>query len=305
MTMHRAVRIALRRRGQRDGGTWAQVTALVGQLRDRGVVPLEVVGGLVYKYVFEHEDDPGLTELLAALERARELWGVAWDEYRVITMDPSDYRTADLIVVAGVGLEGFVLNEAEAIGPPMPCPECGTATASDRPLLSTIRVDESRLRDPAYTSDPAALHSGTSTPPESWDVVTTPNLGIIVSRRLVQFLEHVDATGWATDPVQTADGRDADDLVLLQASSVDARPCVEHSHLGAEGVCATCGLVRGERLRAVPLHVRRSDLRGLDIVSSGRSRHGPLILARELVEAMIAAGFAGIQMIEPRRICPH
>ncbi|MGH3366132.1 MAG: hypothetical protein ACRDOY_02920 [Nocardioidaceae bacterium] len=307
--MYRSVRVALRQPEQPDNETWARVSDLVQRLADDGVQPAHAAHGFAVKYVFQREDDDRLARLLRELERAHAAWGAVWQEYRVIEIDPEDFQTADLLLIVGVGLDdqtgSFILNEDHALGAPSSCPECGTAMAPDRPVTGTLRIDESRLGKPAWIPVPGTNEGGDRRPTGTWDLVTLPNLGVVASLRLVDVLKRTGATGWRIRPVQNADGQETDRLALLEATSLDARPCVEHTRIGADGVCSTCGLVRGEREAPVPLHVRRSDLGGLGVVSTGQFSHGPLVVTRGLFDALTAAGLDGVVPIEPRRVCDH
>jgi hypothetical protein len=142
-------------------------------------------------------------------------------------------------------------------------------------------------------------------PTRPWDLVTLPNLGVLASPRLVDVLRAAKATGWRISPVLDASGETSDALFLLEATTVDARPCVDHSRIDPAGVCQTCGIVLGERLAPVALHVRRSDLDDLDIVSTGQFRHGPLMLTRRVFDALTKADLLGVMPVEPRQVCNH
>lgn len=304
--MHRSVTVSVQRREQPEDEVWRRAGELVHDLTARGIPPVSTTPDLAVTYSFPREDDDQLRRLLAELERARDEWGLAWQDRRVRHIDPDDFRTADLLLVEGVDLDDgygrFLLNPTEAIGPAERCGDCGTGRTWSRPIAAPPKVDENRLRRPAELPVPGTTEPQRVSPREQWDLVALTNSAVVASARLIEALDRCGARGWTTRPVVSANGREASGVAMLEATTVGGAPCPAHSELAAGAPCGGCGRVKGDG-KGSPMTVRQSGFADVDVTSAGPLRHGPLVLRRELVDRLNEAGIAGLVPIQPRSFC--
>ena len=306
--MHLSVQVEFRRADQPTADAWAHCVELAGQVAVHGVTP-QRGDDKALEYRFERVDDPGLLVLEAELGRAAH-WGVRWERFDDIETDEEDFESADFLEICGAGVDAhgsgpFVLNAAESFGPRFACPTCGWAIGIDGEMTARLQVDESQLGAPS-SQLVAGVPLDSPVRPGSgrWDLVNVGGSYVLVSARCVEVLRHAGGSCWATSPVDDQNGRPSTDLALLAARRI-LRPCVEHSQIGEEGVCPTCGTVLGDRIAPVALHYRRTDIGDAQIFSVGALTSGPLVVSRELFNAMREADLDGVNPITPFRVCDH
>lgn len=199
---------------------------------------------------------------------------------------PEAMERADFILVADdVPAHGFLLNEIEAFGAPIPCPACGDARrGADRPVLSPLMIDESVLSNGAP------------------DFLSMANDTCLVSKRVAALLASHGAVGHRLSEVLSPAGTPSQNYFLLSADNVLLDPCAVHTPRDEGAICSTCGAVSGSLLGH--FHVSEAQVRGLSFFSKHRFGCADIYMSRDIFHLLKSSGVA-LSASAGLDTCPH
>jgi len=220
---------------------WAEVGAFAKAWNQEHETKFSNIAEILWSIEFPDANDRALAEFLGRLCAVRSLFQISCLTQAKNIFSECDYRAADFFEILGVNLVGadrrFVLNEAEALGPPVPCPECGWRDMFDKPQLTSFVIEESLLD--------ASLPTGEHPPPGGWDCVNLPNGHKVVARRVVALLDANKVKGYELLPVLTSATNQPSERVvqILAHKAIPVlRPVGDFE--GALVLCNRCGAAR-------------------------------------------------------------
>ena len=186
---------------------------------------------------------------------------------------PDALEHADFILAVGEGApSGFLMNEIEAFGPPIPCSECAEQRLDgDRPVRAPLMIDERTLPDEG-----------------SFDVLNMANGTSLVSKKTVELLSSQEVTGYRVSEVMTAQGTPSENYFLFSADAVLLDPCGEHTPRDEGAICGSCGARSGFVMGHV--HVSDGQIQALSFFSMHRFGHASLYMAREVFHLLKSSG---------------
>jgi hypothetical protein len=278
---------------------WAEVGAFAKAWNQEHETKFLNIADILWSIEFPDANDPALAEFLGRLRAVRALFQISCLTQAKNIFSDSDYRAADFFEILGVNLVGadrrFVLNEAEALGPPVPCPVCGWRDMFDKPQLTSFVIEESLLD--------SCLPTGEHPPPGGWDCINLPNGHKLVARRVVALLDANKVKGYELLPV-LASGTNQPSERVVQILARKAIPVLRPAgdFAGDLVLCNRCGVARNvnPRLRenlvdTQPMYcVAREEVSPDEIFSRHPGRGAMLYVPGRLHAVLIAADMSGI-----------
>lgn len=243
---------------------------------------------------------PEFAVFLHELTTLRSNYSVQYHATSATHLDASDYLGADFVEILGISLEGikrrpFILNEQQALGPPVPCPTCGWQDMFSAVQKAPFEIDEDLLDHP--------LADGGDAPRGGWDCVNLPNGHKLISTRVVGVLRQADVRGWEVLPVR-AGSKGKDSTRMFQLLAVRAVLILhDASSSGNETqFCPTCGAARAlppdydtTVLRLAPDYcVRKADVDTDEMFSRHSGRGAMLYVAHRVYQLLQNAQLNGI-----------
>ena len=283
---------------QPDEAAWAEVGAFANTWNEAHETKFSNVADILWSIEFSHADDPELAKFFVRLEAVRERCQIGYLAQARNVLGECDYRAVDFVEILGVGLAGanrhFVLNEAEALGPPVPCPVCGWRDMFDKPQLASFVIDERLLDASLSTGEP---------PPGGWDCVNLPNGHKLVSRRFVALLEVHNAAGYELLPVLAGRTNQPSERIV-QILARKAIPVLRPVGDFADGLvlCFRCGAARSTKpalrdglVGARPTYcVGREEVGRDEMFSRHPGKGAMLYVPGRIYSALIAADMHGV-----------
>lgn len=253
--------------------------------------------------MFPDADDPEVDEALRYVEALESQPGIKVTVVHEPIYDEGDYAAADLVALGGISLDSpdgatqFVANEDAALGPVQPCPTCGWTDPYRRQQHAPFEIREALLDQPATTNDGVLQQP----PPGGWEIVNLPNGHKAISPRVGQLLRDA-GNAFETRPLVAHDTKRASERVAqLLATEVRLVPCLVHTKIDNNAVCATCGRFIGQ-LHG-PIWFPRAWFADRALFSRDASRGALIYLSNGAYTRLRDAGVAGLAPFAIASLC--
>jgi len=136
------------------------------------------------------------------------------------------------------------------------------------------------------------------------DLIGTPGLGTIVSKRLKEIIEASGAIGAVFRPViEAVSLRESNEIFLLAAKKAITDFCPEHTPRETGAICRACGSVKGKVFGLST--VERSVLDGDEIFSLSPFGYSGIMFSNRLYELFVKENVRGLYVLSGIDSCEH
>jgi hypothetical protein len=294
---------------QPSEAAWAALRNLAAEWNRSHLHGLTEISGITLQLRIPDSTLADQDEIRALVDKMRSEAGVRVYPASRRIYNEQDYREAAFVEIVGVTLDRpgrpFVVNSEKALGPPVPCPNCGWQDIFNVPQRAPFTIDESLLDDPLL---------GGETPHGGWDFVALPAGRQLLSERLLVTLRQADLRGLEVQPVLAADtGRVSGRAFQISAGTAVLVPCSQHE--SGVSYCTACGAVldsqepeHGDDCLFTPqaeFRVNRAQLAGDEVLSRHPACAAMLYFAQRAYRMLSEARFNGVRASGLIQLCEH